>query len=520
MHCSKFQEIFLQCTIFVVAQIAGNRIYRKVTTFFLLCSHSGRAAGTAGGGVSLEKQRSIVVRERRNPKVRSRPAAAVLCTLFASFFFLTAAPAAQAANNRYAAIVIDTKTGKTLFSRNADAARFPASLTKMMTLYILFEEIERGRFSLESRLDVSKYSAGRPPSKLGLQAGQTILVRDAIRALAVKSANDVASVIAEAVEGSESAFAGRMTKTARSIGMNGTTFVNASGLPDSRQKTTARDMALLGRALQDRFPSYYKYFSTRTFSYGKRKYRNTNRLLGVVKGMDGIKTGYTRASGFNLVTSVRQDDRHIVAVVMGGRTSKSRNAHMAELIRNYIGKAKRGSRTAPLVVAAATPPARLPNARPALPGDLLQPTVADIVPPSANPGPSDQLADLIAAQSQPDATTGQPRGTNMVASATVAPSTPDKALDAGTTESARRKGSWFVQVAAVPTREGANRLLEQVRLKAGPVLAGAEPVTEPIEKSGTTLYRARFAGFSGKTEARAVCARLKRKSVNCLAVPN
>ena len=272
------------------------------------------------------------MRERRQPEVRPKPAIVVLCAFIASLACMATSVPAQAANSRYAAIVIDAKTGKTLFSRNADSARYPASLTKMMTLYILFEEIERGRFKMDSPLPVSKHAAGRPPSKLGLRPGQTILVRDAIRALAVKSANDVASVIAEAVEGSERAFARRMTRTARSIGMKRTTFRNASGLPDSKQKTTARDMAMLGRALQDRFPDQYKFFSTRTFSYGKRTYRNTNRLLGVVKGMDGIKTGYTRASGFNLVTSVKQDDRHIVAVVMGGRTSQIGRASCRERV--------------------------------------------------------------------------------------------------------------------------------------------------------------------------------------------
>ena len=190
---------------------------------------------------------------------------------------LSASPAAFA-NSKYAAIVVDVKSGKTLFSRHANSARYPASLTKMMTLYVLFEELERGRFTTSSRLRVSKYAAGRPPSKLGLKAGKTISVETAIKALAVKSANDVATVVAEAIEGTEAKFAKRMTATARLIGMKRTVFRNASGLPDSKQKTTARDMALLGRALQDRFPRYYKYFGTRTFAYGKRKYRNTNRL--------------------------------------------------------------------------------------------------------------------------------------------------------------------------------------------------------------------------------------------------
>jgi D-alanyl-D-alanine carboxypeptidase len=478
------------------------------------------------------------VRGRRFLVIRPKPALAALRPLLLSFLVVASLSGAAAANSKYAAIVVDVKTGKTLFSRNADAARYPASLTKMMTLYILFEEIERGNLSLKSRLKVSKYAAGRPPSKLGLKAGSSIIVRDAIRALAVKSANDVASVIAESIEGSESAFAQRMTRTARSLGMKRTTFRNASGLPDPRQKTTARDMARLGQALQDRFPAYYKYFSTRTFKYGKRTYRNTNRLLGVVKGMDGIKTGYTRASGFNLVTSVRQNDRHIIAVVMGGKTSKSRNAHMASLIKKNIRRAKRGKRRAPLLVAAAPlRPAPLPRSRPLVPAEVQQPAVVASFMPERKPSSGDQLADLIAAQTEASeplsqlaaapVTVPRPEENNIqqpTSSASIknrasAP-TPDARPQADAPQARPRKGSWFVQIAAVPTREGANRLLEQARLKAGPVLAKAEPLTQPVEKSGTTFYRARFAGFSGKKEARAVCARLKRKSVDCLAVPN
>jgi D-alanyl-D-alanine carboxypeptidase len=469
-----------------------------------------------------------------------------LRTLFLSLSLVMPASGAFAANNKYAAIVVDAKTGKTLFARNADAARYPASLTKMMTLYILFQEIESGRFKMKSRLKVSKYAAARPPSKLGLRAGQTIAVRDAIRALAVKSANDVASVVAEAIEGSESAFAKRMTRTARSLGMKRTTFRNPSGLPDSRQKTTARDMARLGQALQDQFPAYYKFFSTRTFSYGKRNYRNTNRLLGVVKGMDGIKTGYTRASGFNLVTSVRQNDRHIIAVVMGGKTGKSRNAHMASLIKKHIRRAKRGKRRAPLIVASAPiRPAPLPRGRPLRPAAAPLHVASTASIPARKAVSPDPLSDLIATHikssddlAQPETIDTTPNQSAMAAliepvphkkpfvaapeTSAAAAATPPPASKPDIKRNGNRskRGGWYVQIAAVPTRESADRLLQQVQLKAGPVLASAEPLTQPVEKSGTTFYRARFAGFSGKTEARAVCARLKRKSVDCLAVPN
>jgi D-alanyl-D-alanine carboxypeptidase len=238
---------------------------------------------------------------------------------------LVAAPtASSAADDNYAAIVVDANTGQVLFSRNADLPRYPASLTKMMTLYLVFEDLERGKISLRSRLTVSANAANQAPSKLGLTPGSTIRVEDAILAMVTKSANDVAMVVAENLAASAEAFAQRMTATARSLGMNSTTFRNPHGLPDAGQVTTARDMATLGRALQDRFPQYYGYFATPEFEWAGVTYRNHNNLLGEVEGVDGIKTGYTSASGYNLVTSVKRDGRYLVAVVMGGNTSTSR----------------------------------------------------------------------------------------------------------------------------------------------------------------------------------------------------
>ncbi|MEO1102924.1 MAG: D-alanyl-D-alanine carboxypeptidase family protein, partial [Pseudomonadota bacterium] len=226
--------------------------------------------------------------------------AAPLLGLLAVLFYSLPAEA----NPKYAGYVYDVVSGKTLYSENADAQRFPASLTKIMTVYIMFEEIKAGRLHFGTRMRVSKYAAGRPPSKIGLRVGGSIKVRDAIKALVTKSANDVSVVVAEHISGSEAAFARRMTKTARRLGMKSTTFRNANGLPNSGQVTTARDMVKLGIAVQRDFPQYYGVFQTRTFRYGKRNYRNHNKLLGTVTGVDGIKTGYIRASGFNLVTSV------------------------------------------------------------------------------------------------------------------------------------------------------------------------------------------------------------------------
>jgi D-alanyl-D-alanine carboxypeptidase len=460
-----------------------------------------------------------------------------------------AAPQPAFANAKYAGIVVDAKTGKTLYASNADAPRYPASLTKMMTLYVLFEEMERGRFNRNSRLKVSKKAAAQPPTKIGLRAGQTIKVNTAIRALAVRSANDVAVVVAENVSGSVAAFANRMTRTARSIGMKNTTFRNPSGLPDTRQKTTARDMALLGWALQDRFPKKYSYFSTRHLSYGKKKYRNTNRLLGAVRGVDGIKTGYTRASGFNLVTSVDRDGRKIIAVVMGGRTSKSRNAKMKKLIARYLRKAKRGKRTAPLVVARASAIPPIPKNRPQIgPIDTADP----ILITNATGAPAMASASMpgLAADSQNDPIGRQIAGAATVSelgyaqaqsterarlAALVEVNTPPQARNGATPESGNRipsakmaaikdeappPGGWYIQIGATPSEEAAHRLLSDARSRAADILGAADPFTEPVRKNGEVLYRARFAGFAGKQEARKACANLKRRSFACLAVPN
>lgn len=250
--------------------------------------------------------------------------------------------APQAAPSKYAAIVVDANSGKVLFEENAEAARYPASLTKMMTLYMLFEALEQGRLSPSSALPVSAYAASRPPSRLGFRPGQSVDVETAISALATKSANDVAAAVGEYLAGSEEQFAQMMTAKGRQLGMRRTIFRNASGLPDEGQQTTARDMALLGIALRKRFPQYYGYFSRQAFSFNGKTIRGHNRLLGRVEGVNGIKTGYIRASGFNVVTSVNRDGRWLVLTVMGGNTAADRDAHVRDLIERYLPRATRG----------------------------------------------------------------------------------------------------------------------------------------------------------------------------------
>lgn len=256
---------------------------------------------------------------------------------------LAAAGTASAANSRSAAIVVDGANGKILYAENPDSRRYPASLTKMMTLYVLFEEMSRGRISNETRFEVSAYAAGQAPSKLGLRPGQTITVLEAIRSLVTRSANDAAVVIAENVSGSEAAFAQRMTLTARRLGMASTVFRNANGLPNPGQYSTARDLATLGLALQRNYPEQFKHFSTRSFNFRGQTIGNHNRLLGRIEGVDGIKTGFIRASGFNLVTSVNRDNRHLVAVVLGGSTGRERDNRMAKLVTTYLPRTQRST---------------------------------------------------------------------------------------------------------------------------------------------------------------------------------
>ncbi|WP_426442622.1 serine hydrolase [Bradyrhizobium genosp. P] len=240
---------------------------------------------------------------------------------------------------QFASIIVDGNSGSVLTSNNPDGLRHPASLTKMMTLYLLFERLDSGKMKLDTEMPVSEHAADQDPTKLNLRAGQTIRVEDAIKGLITRSANDAAVVIAEAIGGSEDDFARMMTRKARALGMSRTVYRNANGLPNDEQVTTARDQSILGRALQDRFPRYYRYFSTTAFNFRGHTITGHNHLLGSVEGVDGIKTGYTRASGFNLVTSMHRGNRFLVGVVLGGRSGGSRDAIMRNLLAENLAKA-------------------------------------------------------------------------------------------------------------------------------------------------------------------------------------
>lgn len=440
---------------------------------------------------------------------------------------VNAAPAAAAP--KYAGIVIDAKTGKTLYAENADALRFPASLTKMMTLYLTFEALKRGKVKLSTKIPFSANASAEPPTKLGVKAGRSITVEQAILGLVTKSANDAATATAEFLGGSEADFARMMTAKARQLGMSKTVFRNAHGLPNSQQVTTARDMAVLGMALRQHFPEYYHYFSVRSFTFGRTRMANHNRLLGTVSGVDGIKTGYTRASGFNLVSSVVDDNRSIVAVVIGGKSGASRNTTMKNLIAKYLPRAStRGggaliARGAPVVTGSpeiAAAALELPKVGP-IP-DQRDEAASRIELAYAAPAPKQvvgkqALAATLREQAVAVPSPAPDRGLVPPAAIAETASVETEAVDPVTTAStASSFDGWVIQLGAMPDRDAAMSLLTRAKGAAGRTLASAEPFTVAYEN----LYRARFGGFAGQDSAVAACRALKKKGFACWATQN
>jgi len=403
------------------------------------------------------------------------------------------------ANPKYAAIVVDANTGKTLFESSATAARYPASLTKMMTLYLVFEALQSGKISKKTQIPFSAHASARPPTKLGVKAGKSVSVETIIYSLVTKSANDSAAAIAEYLGGSESGFARIMTTKAHRLGMKSTIFKNASGLPDSAQHSTARDMAVLGIALREHFPQYYSYFATRSFAYGRTRMANHNRLLGRVKGVDGIKTGYTRASGFNLVSSVSTGGKKIVAVVMGGQSGRSRDTHMAELISKYLPKAS--SRDGGDLVARAAP-AEIE------PGPAIAARMTTALPKDVIPVPSEKPMEMVVEETQPAT----------VHAYAAAEPVPAEAIDPIATASTDIPSGWAVQVGSSPSVSEAKGVLAKVSKLAPGAIADGSPYTVVFEKDGTTYHRARFGGFDSKTAAWNACNALKKKRIDCYAV--
>lgn len=414
-------------------------------------------------------------------------------------FNLSLGPVLAQAARRHAALVIDANTGRVLQERSADDLRFPASLVKLMTLYMLFEQIEFGRMTYRTKIRFSAHAVGQKPSKLDVDEGSEIEALDAIKALITKSANDVAVAVAEHVGGSEERFAQLMTQKARQLGMKSTTFRNASGLPDPGQVTTARDMIVLALRLQDDFARHYHLFSTRYFTFNGDTYRNHNSLLFRYPGLDGMKTGYIRASGFNLVASARRGGKHVVAVVFGGATAGKRNNAMRGFLDVGLAKAssvKTRRPTAPLI-ARATPapaPAQQPAAEPQPPPPSVE--IARVRPirvPGTPPASIESLLDRSAPQ--PATTASPPQAQPAVAS-----------------------GSFLIQIGAFQSQSDAERRLADVRQRAGAALGKCTPVTHEVKHGDKTLYRARYAGFASEAPAAAACGALKRLNIDCLVL--
>jgi D-alanyl-D-alanine carboxypeptidase len=412
-------------------------------------------------------------------------------------FNLSLGPVLAQAARRHADLVVDANTGRVLHERSADDLRFPASLVKLMTLYLLFEQIEAGRMTFRTKIRFSAHAVGQAPSKLDMEEGSEIETLDAIKALVTKSANDVAVAVAEHIGGSEDRFAQLMTHKARQIGMKSTTFRNASGLPVPGQVTTARDMIVLALRLQDDFAKHYHFFSMRYFTFNGETYRNHNSLLFRYHGLDGMKTGYIRASGFNLVASARRGGKHVVAVVFGGTTAGRRNSTMRGLLDAALARAsptKTRRPSAPLVARAA--PAPQPAAEPLPPPSSVE--IARVRPgriPGSQPASIEALLDRSAPQTQP-ATTASPQPVQPVVAS----------------------GAYLIQIGAFQSQSDAERRLTDVRERAGAALGKCTPVTHEVKQGDKTLYRARYAGFASAAPAVAACGALKRLSIDCLVL--
>ncbi|WFR96019.1 D-alanyl-D-alanine carboxypeptidase [Rhizobium tumorigenes] len=408
--------------------------------------------------------------------------------------------------------IMDAKNGKVLASQSADELNHPASLTKMMTLYLAFEALHRGKLGWNSELKVSGNAAGKSPTKLGLRPGSTVTVREAVNGMIIKSANDAATVMAEALGGSESGFGRMMTAKARQLGMSRTTFVNPSGLPDPRQITTARDMSTLAVALINDYPTEYRLFSQTGFVYRGRPIRGHNNLMYRYKGMDGIKTGYTNASGFNIVSTVRDGNRRLIGVVLGGPTARARDDRMAGLLNRYMSQASSGgssrlvasiggrsniSRTPEVEVASASPDIDVPAPLAPRRTTVITRTVATatgLAVPIERPQAMQEIVNR--AEAEDDA--------------------PSAEMTASTASSG---GAWQVQIAATPSAKAAKDLLATAQAKTGGALLNAFAYTEEAGKGSKKVYRARFVGFESRAAADNACSALKKHDFKCMAMP-
>ncbi|HSU99863.1 MAG TPA: SPOR domain-containing protein [Roseiarcus sp.] len=534
----------------------------SVSTFCLLTAeadahHHGRHRASAHAPRQVHSAHSARAAHSWRPTAHARHAFHYAHR--ASPHKASASSGVAAGGPAFSALVVDVNSGRILYSADENGLRHPASITKVMTLYLLFEELDRGAITPRTQIPISEHAAAQQPSKLGLPAGDTISVEDAIKAVVTRSANDIAVAIAEAIGGSESNFAELMTRQARALGMTGTVYVNASGLPDDRQITTAHDLAILGRSVEERFPRYFHYFSIPEFAYEGEIIGNHDHLLRRVEGVDGIKTGYTRASGFNLLTSVHRDGRSLIAVVMGGRSAAGRDRIMENLIADHIAEAST-ARTATVIADATPAPAIEPRVEPAVASPLrarateiaeakLERISATARAANAAGEGDDAAGDEEIETQEPvlEAPAPAPRATAAklglvkgpeatkpsakirarlaAASALVMPpdrpeiaagdeprSDPPSGQDEASDEASGR--GWMVQIGAPDNLAKAHALLDRARDRNRSILAAAKPITEKVRKGDSTLYRARFAGLDSAS-AEAACRSLKRTGFSC-----
>ena len=408
----------------------------------------------------------------------------------------------------YSELVVDARSGKILRAVNADQLRHPASITKVMTLYMLFEQLEAGKMSLSTPIRISEWAAKQAPSKLGLSPGDTITVEDAIKAIVTRSANDIAVAVAEAVGGSEKDFADLMTQKARALGMKSTAYANASGLPNPRQLTTARDLVTLGRSIQTRFPRYFQYFSLRSFDYDGATIANHNKLLGRVDGVDGIKTGYTAKSGFNLLTSVHSDGRSLLAVILGGRSGNSRDRRMAELVDAYIDVASNGDNKAPTKAAKTV-------------SNLPTPIEVDR-PSSDNEDGAENPTASLSISSTASSKTTEPQS-KLVWKPGAQPAPASKAMSYTETQastahasSAGGQKSWWIQVGVAANEKQAKSLADDLSGQLSSILGDAKPSIEKVQVKGKSMWRTRFTRMT-LDDAQSACARVKKQGGACFA---
>jgi D-alanyl-D-alanine carboxypeptidase len=464
-----------------------------------------------------------------------------LVTALILVVFAMALPAGAAKpNSRFSAIAIDARTGSVLFADSPDALRYPASLTKMMTLYITFLELKAGRISLSTPLTVSTRASRMAPSKLGLRPGSTITVEQAIKALVIKSANDVAAVVGENLGGSESNFAARMTRTARDLGMSRTTYRNASGLPNPGQMTTARDQATLSLRIMRDFPQYYPYFRLQGFNFKGRTIRTHNRLVGRFPGTDGLKTGYIGASGYNLATSTRRGDKRLVGVVMGSNSAGRRNSYMMQMLTRYFAKAKNGRTIAalagsshgaidPIAMASAATVASEPDA----PTAEQSAQVADLaaaagesedeetVAENTDEDSAEQGAEELAALAEASNGTPQVVEARLDSKPAKLPfavkgktSKADGVLIGGDIGSESEGGDWNLQIGTFASKKAAESQIDDLRSKLKQ-LSNRPGETILVTSKKRRYYRAKFTGFD-REEALAACKNIEKLGSPCL----